>query len=139
MFTKVQPAPTHPRYRCGMRVNSENVYRNTVTAHRLPQGIGVVPLPQLEVAFSQMAKDLRSQGAPAEQQEAFQTAIASAVERAQHLTASERTAVKNTLFTAFDGLPRRHATTQVRADFLRQIRFPVASGSLALEHAAAAR
>jgi len=122
-----------------MEVSSQNVYCDVVTAFQLPQGIGMVTLSQLAGAFSQMARDLRSRGASAEQQEAFQTAIASAVERAQHLTASERTAVKNTLFTAFDGLPRRHATTQVRADFLRQIRFPVASGSLALEHAAAAR
>ena len=76
-----------------MRVNSEHVYRDTVTAHRLPQGISVVSLPQLALAFSQMAKDLRSQGAPAVQQEAFQSAIAHAVESAQHLSAAERTAV----------------------------------------------
>jgi len=122
-----------------MRVNSENVYRHTVTAHRLPQGIGVVALPQLALAFSQMAKDLRSQGAPVHQQQAFQTAIAQAVENAQHLTASERSAVQNTLFTAFDGLPRPHWATPVRADFLRQVKFPVANGSFASEFVSAAR
>jgi hypothetical protein len=122
-----------------MRVNSEHVYRDTVTAHRLPQGISVVPLPQLALAFAQMAKDLRSQGAPAVQQEDFQSAIVHAVESAQHLSAAERTAVQSTLFTAFDGLPRRHSAMPVRADFLRQVRFPVATGSFASEYAAPAR
>jgi hypothetical protein len=83
-----------------------------------------------------MAKDLRSQGAPADQQEAFQAAIAQAAESAQHLTASERIAVRNTLFTAFDGLPRSHLAMPVRADFLRQVRFPVATGPFAPQHAA---
>jgi hypothetical protein len=86
-----------------------------------------------------MAKDLRSAGAPAGQQEAFQTAIAQAVECAQHLTANDRTAIKNTLFTAFDGLPRGHSATPVRADFLRQIRFPLATGSFGSAYASAAR
>ena len=122
-----------------MRVNSENVYRLTVTAHRLPQGISMVPLPRLALAFTQMAKDLRSQGAPAAQQEAFQAAIAQAAESALDLTASERTAVQGTLFTAFDGLPRRHSAMAVRSDFLRQVTFPVATGSFASEHAPAAR
>jgi len=127
MFTRALTGRTHPRYGCGMRVNSEHVYRDAVTAHRLPQGISVVPLPQLALAFSQMAKDLRSQNAPAEQQEAFQAAIAQAAESAQHLTAGERIAVQHTLFTAFDGLPRRgHSAMPVRADFLRQVRLPVA-------------
>ncbi len=121
-----------------MRVNSENVYRDTVTAHRLPQGISVVPLPRLASAFSEMAKDLRSQGAPAAQQEAFQAAIAHAAESARDLTAGERTAVQNTLFTAFDGLPRRHSALAVRSDFLRQVTFPVAAVSFASEHAQAA-
>ena len=139
MFTRALTGRTHPRYGCGMRVNSEHVYRDAVTAHRLPQGISVVPLPQLALAFSQMAKDLRSQNAPAEQQEAFQAAIAQAAESAQHLTAGERIAVQHTLFTAFDGLPRRHSAMPVRADFLRQVRFPVATGSFASEYASAAR
>ena len=129
MFTRALTGSIHPRYGCGMTVNSQNVYRDTVTAHRLPQGISVVPLPQLASAFSQMAKDLRSLGAPAAQQEAFQAAIALAAERAPHLTASERTAVQNTLFTAFDGLPRLHSMTPVRSDFLRQVTFPAAGGS----------
>ena len=81
-----------------MRVNSENVYRQAVTAHQLPQGVSVVQLPPLALAFSQMAKNLRSQGASAAQQEAFQAAIAEAVQSARHLTASERVAVRNTLF-----------------------------------------
>jgi hypothetical protein len=139
MFTRALTGRTHPRYGCGMRVNSEHVYRDAVTAHRLPQGISVVPLPQLALAFSQMAKDLRSQNAPAEQQDAFQAAIAQAAESAQHLTAGERIAVQHTLFTAFDGLPRRHSAMPVRADFLRQVRFPVATGSFASEYASAAR
>jgi len=122
-----------------MTVKSENVYRDAVTAHRLPQGISVVPLPRLASAFSEMAKDLRSQGAPAAQQEAFQAAIAHATESARDLTASERTAVQNALFTAFDGLPRRHSAMAVRSDFLRQVTFPVATGSFATEHATAAR
>ena len=122
-----------------MRVNSENVYRLTVAAQRLPQGISSVPLPRLALAFSQMAKDLRSQGAPAAQQEAFQAAIAQAAESAPDLTASERTAVQGTLFTAFDGLPRRHSAMPVRADFLRQVKFPVATGSFTPEYAAPAR
>ena len=88
-----------------MKVNSEHVYRDAVTAHRLPQGISVVH----------------------------------AVESAQHLSAAERTAVQSTLFTAFDGLPRRHSAMPVRADFLRQVRFPVATGSFASEYASAAR
>ena len=114
-----------------MTVNSENVYRDAVKAHRLPQGISAVRLPQLASAFSQMAKDLRDLGAPAAQQEAFQAGIARAVENAHDLTASERTAVQSTLFTAFDGLPRRHSAMPVRAEFLRQVRFPAASGSFA--------
>jgi len=122
-----------------MRVNSENVYRNTVTAHRLPQGISVVPLPRLASAFSEMAKDLRSQGAPAAQQESFQAAIVQAAESAQDLSASERTAVKNILFTAFDGLPRGHSAMAVRSDFLRQVKFPAATGSFVSEQAPAAR
>jgi hypothetical protein len=69
----------------------------------------------------------------------FQAAIAQAVASAQHLTAGERTAVTNTLFTAFDGLPRRHSATPVRADFLRQVRFPVARGSFGSQYASAAR
>ena len=137
MFTRALTGQAHPRYGCGMKVNSENVYRNTVTAHRLPQGIGVVLLPQLWLAFSQMAKDLRSQGASAEQQQAFQTAIAHAVENAQHLTVSERSAVQNTLFAAFDGRPRPHWATAVRADFLRQVKFPAANGSFASEYTSA--
>jgi hypothetical protein len=122
-----------------MKVSSENIYRQAVTAHQLPQGIGVVSLSHLASAFSQMAKDLRAQDAPAEQQEAFQTAIAQAVESARHLTASERTAVQCTLFTAFDGLPRTHSSMAVRADFLRQVRFPAATGSFGSAYASAAR
>jgi hypothetical protein len=122
-----------------MTVSSQNVYLEAVAAHQLPQGIGLVSLSHLALAFSQMAKDLRSQGAPAVQQEAFQSAIAHAVESAQHLSAAERIAVQSTLFTAFDGLPRRHSAMPVRADFLRQVRFPVATGSFASEYASAAR
>ena len=107
-----------------MSVNSENVYRHTVTAHRLPQGLSFVPLLQLASAFSEMAKDLRTQGAPAKQQEAFQGTIAYAAESARHLTTGERTAVQNVLHTAFDGLPRSHSAIAVRVDFLRQVRFP---------------
>lgn len=107
-----------------MTVNSQNVYLNAVAAHQLPQGIGLVSLAHLALAFSQMAKDLRSQGAPATQQEAFQGAIAYAAESARHLTLSERTAVQNVLHTAFDGLPRNHSAMAVRADFIRQVRFP---------------
>jgi len=139
MFTRALTGPAHPGYGCGMRVNSEHVYRDAVTAHRLPHGIGVVPLPQLALAFSAMAKELRSLNAPAAQQEAFQAAIAHAAESAQHLTASERTAVRNTLFTAFDGLPRQHSAMAVRSDFLRQVTFPVTAVSFASEHALAAR
>ena len=133
MFIKALTAPTHPRYGTGMKtkVNLELVYRNSVAAHRLPQGVRVVLLSQLALAFSQMAKDLRSQGALAAQQESFQSAIAHAAESARHLTAAERTAVLSTLFTAFDGLPRRHSAMPVRADFLRQVRFAVDSGSFA--------
>jgi len=130
-----QNRPLRPSaLRCGMRVNPERVYRSAITAHRLPQGLGAVPLPHLALAFSQMAKDLRSQDAPAELQEAFQTSIAQAVESTQGLTATERTAVRNTLFTAFDGLPRRHAAMSVRSDFLRQVRFSASEASLALLH-----
>ena len=139
MSTRAHTDETHPRYGCGMSVNSENIYRHTVTAHRLPQGLSFVPLLRLASAFSEMAKDLRSQGAPAAQQEAFQAAIAHAAESAQHLTASERTAVRNTLFTAFDGLPRQHSAMAVRSDFLRQVTFPVTAVSFASEHALAAR
>ena len=139
MSTRAHTDETHPRYGCGMSVNSENVYRHTVTAHRLPQGLSFVPLLQLASAFSEMAKDLRSQGAPAAQQEAFQAAIAQAAESAQHLTAGERIAVQHTVFTAFDGLPRSHSAMPVRADFLRQVRFPVGTGSFASEYASAAR
>jgi hypothetical protein len=110
-------------------VNSENVYLEALIAHRLPQGIGVVSLSQLALVFSQMARELRSQEAPAAQQEAFQSAIADAAESARHLTATERTAVKSALFTAFDGLPRRHSAMPVRTDFLRQVRFPQPTGS----------
>jgi hypothetical protein len=122
MFTRALTRPTHPRYGGGMNVNSQNVYLEAVTAHQLPQGVGVVSLSHLALAFSQMARELRSQDAPAAQQEAFQGAIAYAAESAQHLTRSERTAVQNVLHTAFDGLPRQHAAMAVRADFLRQVR-----------------
>jgi len=131
--------PAHPRYRGRMKVNSENVYVETLIAHKMPQGIGVVSLSQLGLVFSQMAKELRMQEAPAQQQEAFQSAIADAAGSARHLTAAERTAVQSTLFTAFDGLPRKHATMAVRADFLRQVRFPVSTSSFSMVHAAVAR
>jgi lipid-binding SYLF domain-containing protein len=111
-----------------MNVNSQSVYLETVTAHQLPQGIGMVSLSHLALAFSQMAKELRSQDAPASQQEAFQSAIADAAGSARHLTTAERTAVQNTLFTAFDGLPRNQHAMAVRADFLRQVRFPLSAG-----------
>ena len=107
-----------------MTVNSENVYLEAVAAHQLPQGVGLVSLSHLALAFAKMAKDLRNQGAPAKQQEAFQGAIAYAAESAQHLTISQRTAVQNVLHTAFDGLPRSHSAMAVRVDFLRQVRFP---------------
>ena len=113
-----------------MKVNSEIVYLKTLTAHKLPQGISVVSLSQLASAFSQMAKDLRSQEAAAAQQEAFQGAIAYAAESARHLTPGERAAVQNVLHTAFDGLPRSHSAMAVRADFLRQVRFPPGTGSV---------
>ena len=113
-----------------MDVNSQNVYLAAVTTLRLPQGISMVPLSQLSAAFSQMAKSLRNSRAPAEQQEAFQSAIADAADSAPHLTRDERTAVKNTVFTAFDGLPRRHAVQVVRAEFLRQVTFPLSTGRL---------
>jgi hypothetical protein len=107
-----------------MKVNSEKVYLKAIATQQLPQGIAMVSLSRLALAFSQMAKDLRSQDAPATQQEVFQGAIAFAAESARHLTPSERTAVQNVLHTAFDGLPRSHSTSAVRADFLRQVRFP---------------
>ena len=106
-----------------MEVNSQNVYRAVVTTLQLPQGIGMVPLSQLAVAFSQMAKSLRSERAPAEQQDAFQSSIAEAADSARHLTPDERSAVKDAVFSAFDGLPRNHAVKMVRADFLRQVTF----------------
>jgi hypothetical protein len=120
-----------------MTVSSENVYLEAVAAHQLPQGIGLVPLSHLALAFSHMAQELRSQGAPAEQQEVFQGAIAYAAENARHLTPSERTAVQNTLRTAFDGLPRNHSATAIRVDFLHQVRFP--PGPVGPVYAAAAR
>lgn len=112
-----------------MEVNSQHVYREVVAALQLPQGITMVPLSQLALAFSQMAKSLRNDRAPAQQQEAFQSAIAHAADSAPHLTRDERAAVKNTVFTAFDGLPRRHAVKTVRAEFLRQVTFPRPTGS----------
>jgi hypothetical protein len=122
-----------------VKVNSENVYRDVLFAHQLPQGIGVVSLSQLALVFSQMAKELRTQEAPAEQQEAFQSAIARAAESARHLTVAERTAVQSTLYTAFDGLPRNQSAMAVRADFLRQVRFPPTTGSFGSAYASAAR
>jgi hypothetical protein len=122
-----------------MKINSQNVYLEIVTAHQLPQGIGVVSLSRLALAFSQMAKELRSQAATAAQQEAFQSAIADAAAGARHLTVAERTAVQSTLFTAFDGLPRTNAAMTVRADFLRQVRFPLPSGSFGSAYASVAR
>ena len=105
-------------------MNSKNVYLGALTAHHVPQGVGVVSLSHLGLAFSQMANDLGSQGAPAEQQKVFQGAIAYAAEIARHLTPGERTAVQNVLHTAFDGLARDHAAMAVRVDFLRQVAFP---------------
>ena len=122
-----------------MKVNSQNVFRETLIAHQLPQGTGVVSLSYFALVFSQMAKELKSQGAPAEQQEAFQSAIARATESARHLTAAERTAVQSTLFTACDGLPRRYPAMPVRADFLRQVRFPPATGAFGSAYASPAR
>ena len=110
-------------------VNSANVYLKALTAHQLPQNIGTVSLWRLSSAFSQMARDLRRLDAPAAQQEAFQSTIAHAAESARYLTAAERTAVHNTLFTAFDGLPRGYSAMPVRTDFLGQVRFPPDTGS----------
>ena len=108
-----------------MTVNSQNVYREAVSAHRLPHGaVGMVSLSRLALAFAQMAADLKSQGAPAAQQEVFQGAIAYAAERARHLTPTERTAVQNVLRTAFEGRPRHHSAMAVRVDFLDQVTFP---------------
>lgn len=109
-------------------MNSQSVYLAAVTAFHLPQGVSMVPISQLAGAFSQMAKSLRSERAPTWQQEAFQSAIADAADSAPHLTADERAAVKNTVFTAFDGLPRNHAVKTVRADFLRQVTFSRSAG-----------
>jgi hypothetical protein len=111
-----------------MEVHSQNVYRSVLTTLRLPQGISLVPLSQLAVAFSQMVSGLRNEGAPAEQQEAFQAAVADAVNSAPHLTSDERSAVKDTVFTAFDGVPRKHVVKAVRADFLRQVTFRRSAG-----------
>jgi hypothetical protein len=122
-----------------MKVNSENVYLEALTAHQVPQGIGVVSLSHLALAFSQMAKELRSQDAAAAQQEAFQGAIAYAAEGARHLTTSERAAVQNVLHTAFDGLPRNHTAMAVRADFLKQVRFPPGTGAESPVYASAVR
>jgi len=121
-----------------MEVNSQSVYLSAVTTLGLPQGISMVPLSQLSAAFSQMAKSLRVARAPAEQQEAFQSAIADAADGAPHLTRDERTAVKNTVFTAFDGLPRRHAVQVVRAEFLRQVTFPLSTGRFGSSYGSAA-
>ena len=108
-----------------MTVNSQNVYRDAVSAHHLPQGvIGTVSLARLAKAFSQMADDLKSRGAPADQQKVFRGAIAYAAESARHLTPAERTAVQNVLSTAFEGLPGSLSAVAVRADFLRQVTFP---------------
>jgi hypothetical protein len=108
-----------------MAVNSQNVYRDAVSAHHLPESIvGTVSLARLSMAFSQMADDLKSRGAPADQQKVFQGAIAYAAERARHLTPAERTAVQIVLSTAFEGLPRNHSAMAVRGDFLRQVTFP---------------
>lgn len=108
-----------------MTVNSQRVYRDAVSAHRLPHGVvGMVSLSRLASAFSQMADALKSQGAPADQQKVFQGAIAYAAERARHLTPAERTAVQNVLSTVFAGLPRGHSTMAVRVDFLQQVTFP---------------
>lgn len=122
-----------------MKINPENVFREALIAHQLLRGIGVVPLSRLALLFSQMAKELSTRKAPPEQQEAFQSAIACAAESARHLTAAERSAVQSTLFTAFDGRPRHHSATPVRADFLRQVRFPPDTGSFGSVHASAAR
>ena len=122
-----------------MTVNSQNVYLQAVAAHQLPHGVGVVSLSHLSLAFSQMAKDLRTQGAPAKQQEAFQGAIAYAAESARHLTPGERNAVQNVLHTAFDGLPRHHSAMAVRVDFLRQVRFPPGTGAAGPVYASAVR
>src|ERR1051325_4902367 len=113
MFTRAQTGPMHPRYGCGMTVNSEQVYLGAVTAHQLPKGVGVVSLSHLALAFSQMAMELKGQGAPAKQQDAFQGAIAYAAEIAPHLTPSERKAVQNVLHTAFDGRPRHRLAMAV--------------------------
>jgi hypothetical protein len=107
-----------------MEVDSQNLYLSVVSTSGLPQGISMVPLSQLAVAFSEMAKNLRKEGAPAQQQEAFQAALVDTVNSAPHLTPDERAAVRNTIFTAFDGLPRNHVVKAVRAEFLRQVTFP---------------
>jgi hypothetical protein len=122
-----------------MTVNSENVYRGAVAAHQLPRGMGVVSLSHLALAFSQMAGELESQGAPAEQRNAFQGAIAYAAEIARHLTPGERRAVQNVLHTAFDGVPRNQSNMAVRADFLGQVRFPPGTGSMSPMDALPAR
>jgi uncharacterized membrane protein len=106
-----------------MHVHVGNIYRNVLAAERLPQGVGVVSLAQLAVAFSGMATRLRGQRVSAEEQRAFRSAIAHAVDTARHLTVAERVDVQNTLSTAFDGLPRDTSSLQVRADFLRQVTF----------------
>lgn len=111
-----------------MEVHSQNVYLSVITTLCLPQGISMVPLSQLALAFSQMVKSLRNEGAPAEQQEAFQAAVAHAVDSAPYLTSDERTAVKNSVFTAFDGVRRKHVVKAVRADFLRQVTFRQPAG-----------
>jgi hypothetical protein len=106
-----------------MHVHVGNIYRNVLAAERLPQGVGVVSLAQLALAFSGMVTRLRAQRVSAEEQGAFRSAIAHAVDTARHLTVAERVAVQNTLSTAFDGLPRDTSSLQVRADFLRQVTF----------------
>ena|ERR1051325_3508693 len=122
LFTTAQTGLVQ-RYGCRVEVDSQNVYRSVLTTLHLPQGISKVSLSQLALASSPMVKSLRNDGAPAEQQEAFQAAVADAANSAPHLTPDERAAVKNTVFTAFDGLARSHVVKAVRAGFLRQVTF----------------
>jgi hypothetical protein len=104
-----------------MTVNSENVYLEAVTAHQLPQGIGVVSLSHLALAFSQMARELRIRRAGG---------AAGSVSGRDRIRGRERPASDaqradgraERLHTAFDGLPRHHSAMAVRVDFLRQVR-----------------
>jgi hypothetical protein len=88
---------------------------------------------ELRDVVAAMGDSLRTQGADSFEQEFFREAIVRAVTCAptHQMTDAERATAITTVYTAFDGLPRRTSALTTRTAFLREVTFVDESGAYA--------